>query len=100
MAGYQEHRDGVLRRLRLRLRLIEGQVRGVQRMIEDDTYCVDVLTQISEGDDVGVEDPLQPALREAQILLHLGECDPDDRGVHELGGSEHGKRPPAPRIDG
>ena len=30
-----------------RLRRIEGQVRGVQRMVDEDTYCVDVLTQIS-----------------------------------------------------
>lgn len=30
-----------------RLRRIEGQVRGLQRMIDEDTYCIDVLTQIS-----------------------------------------------------
>ena len=30
-----------------RLRRIEGQIRGVQRMVEDDTYCLDVLTQLS-----------------------------------------------------
>ena len=30
-----------------RLRRIEGQVRGVHRMVEDDTYCIEVLTQIS-----------------------------------------------------
>jgi DNA-binding FrmR family transcriptional regulator len=30
-----------------RLRRIEGQIRGVERMIEEDTYCIDVLTQIS-----------------------------------------------------
>jgi DNA-binding FrmR family transcriptional regulator len=30
-----------------RLRRIEGQVRGLQRMIEEDTYCIDVLTQIA-----------------------------------------------------
>ncbi len=30
-----------------RLRRIEGQVRGVQRMVEDDAYCIDVLTQLS-----------------------------------------------------
>jgi DNA-binding FrmR family transcriptional regulator len=30
-----------------RLRRIEGQVRGVHRMVEEDTYCIDVLTQIS-----------------------------------------------------
>lgn len=33
--------------LQKRLRKIEGQVRGVQRMVEEDRYCVDVLTQIS-----------------------------------------------------
>ncbi|HEV7720639.1 MAG TPA: metal-sensitive transcriptional regulator [Iamia sp.] len=30
-----------------RLKRIEGQVRGLQRMVDDDTYCIDVLTQIS-----------------------------------------------------
>ena len=30
-----------------RLRRIEGQVRGIERMVEDDRYCIDVLTQIS-----------------------------------------------------
>ncbi len=30
-----------------RLRRIEGQVRGLQRMIDDDTYCIDVLTQLA-----------------------------------------------------
>ena len=30
-----------------RLRRIEGQVRGLQRMVEDDTYCIDILTQVS-----------------------------------------------------
>ncbi len=32
---------------RARLRRIEGQVRGVARMVEDDTYCIDVITQIA-----------------------------------------------------
>lgn len=43
MAGYSIARDDYLRRLRR----IEGQVRGLQRMIDEDTYCIDVLTQIS-----------------------------------------------------
>jgi DNA-binding FrmR family transcriptional regulator len=30
-----------------RLRRVEGQVRGLQRMVEQDTYCIDILTQIS-----------------------------------------------------
>ena len=41
--GYLETKDAYLNRLRR----IEGQVRGLQRMIEEDTYCIDVLTQIS-----------------------------------------------------
>jgi DNA-binding FrmR family transcriptional regulator len=33
--------------LHARLRRIEGQIRGLQRMVDEDTYCIDVLTQIS-----------------------------------------------------
>jgi DNA-binding FrmR family transcriptional regulator len=41
--GYIEHKDAQLKRLRR----IEGQVRGLQRMVESDTYCIDILTQVS-----------------------------------------------------
>ena len=41
--GYTATKD----QLQTRLRRIEGQVRGVQGMVEDDRYCIDVLTQIS-----------------------------------------------------
>ena len=40
-------REGDKEKLKNRLKRIEGQVRGVQRMIEEEAYCVDVLTQIS-----------------------------------------------------
>jgi CsoR family transcriptional regulator, copper-sensing transcriptional repressor len=40
---YASDRDELLSRLRK----IEGQIRGIQRMVEGDTYCVDILTQIS-----------------------------------------------------
>ena len=43
MRGYTMDKDDYLKRLRR----IEGQVRGIQRMVEDDTYCIDVLTQLS-----------------------------------------------------
>jgi DNA-binding FrmR family transcriptional regulator len=43
MVGYIDNKDAVLKRL---LR-IEGQVRGLQRMVETETYCIDVLTQVS-----------------------------------------------------
>ncbi len=41
--GYADTKDAQLKRLRR----IEGQVRGLQRMIESDEYCIDVLTQVS-----------------------------------------------------
>jgi len=41
--GYSEDKAKVL----ARLRRIEGQVRGLQRMVDEDTYCIDVLTQVS-----------------------------------------------------
>jgi DNA-binding FrmR family transcriptional regulator len=43
MVGYSDHKDDVLKRLRR----VEGQVRGLQRMVGEDAYCIDVLTQIS-----------------------------------------------------
>jgi len=43
LAGYTHAKDAHLRRLRK----IEGQIRGLQRMVEDDQYCIDVLTQVS-----------------------------------------------------
>lgn len=43
MVGYVEDKDALL----TRLRRVEGQVRGLQRMVATDTYCVDVLTQVA-----------------------------------------------------
>ena len=40
--GYTASKD----QLKSRLRRVEGQVRGVERMVEDDRYCIDILTQI------------------------------------------------------
>lgn len=51
-----------------RLRRIEGQVRGVEAMVADDRYCIDVLTQISA---------VTKALQSVSLLLldeHLGHC--------------------------
>ena len=43
MTGYGARKDDHL----MRLRRIEGQVRGLQRMVDVDKYCIDVLTQVS-----------------------------------------------------
>jgi CsoR family transcriptional regulator, copper-sensing transcriptional repressor len=43
MPGYVQDKDAI----RKRLRRIEGQVRGIERMVDDDAYCIDVLTQVS-----------------------------------------------------
>src|ERR1700753_761811 len=42
-AGYSENKQALVNRLHR----IEGQVRGIERMVEDDRYCIDLLTQIS-----------------------------------------------------
>ena len=41
--GYSPQRDAHVKRLRR----IEGQIRGLQRMVEEDVYCIDILTQVS-----------------------------------------------------
>jgi CsoR family transcriptional regulator, copper-sensing transcriptional repressor len=64
MNGYADHKDDHLRRLRR----IEGQVRGIARMIEDDKYCIDVLTQVSAA---------THALQNVALGLleeHMGSC--------------------------
>jgi DNA-binding FrmR family transcriptional regulator len=62
--GYSDDKETVLKRLRR----IEGQVRGLQRMVEDDRYCIDILEQISAS---------TRALQAVALLLlddHLGHC--------------------------
>lgn len=64
MAGYATDKDDVLRRLRR----VEGQVRGLQRLVEEDTYCIDVLTQVSAA---------TKALQSVALVLmedHLRHC--------------------------
>ena len=43
MAGYEMNKQELL----ARLRRVEGQIRGIAQMVEDDRYCIDVLTQVS-----------------------------------------------------
>lgn len=70
MYGYRDHKPDLL----ARLRKVEGQVRGVQRMVESDTYCIDILTQIAAA---------ESALKKVALLLledHLGHCVADAAG--------------------
>jgi CsoR family transcriptional regulator, copper-sensing transcriptional repressor len=62
--GYTEDKDAYLKRLRR----IEGQVRGLQRMVDEDVYCIDVLTQVS-----AVTRALQ-AVALGLLEDHLGHC--------------------------
>lgn len=43
MHGYTDNKDDYLKRLRR----VEGQVRGIAKMVDDDKYCIDILTQVS-----------------------------------------------------
>jgi DNA-binding FrmR family transcriptional regulator len=62
--GYQTDKADVL----ARLRRVEGQVRGIARMVDEDTYCIDVLTQVSAA---------TRALESVALLLlhdHVSHC--------------------------
>ncbi|MCF8539564.1 MAG: metal-sensitive transcriptional regulator [Candidatus Nanopelagicales bacterium] len=62
--GYTADKEAVLKRLKR----IEGQVRGIERMVEEDTYCIDVLTQVSAA---------TKALQSVALVLvgdHLNHC--------------------------
>jgi len=62
--GYTQDKENYLKRLRR----IEGQIRGLQKMVEDDKYCIDILTQVSAA---------TRALQSVALGLledHLGHC--------------------------
>jgi len=62
--GYISHKDAYLKRLRR----IEGQARGLQRMVEEEQYCIDILTQVSA---------MTKALQSVSLALldeHLHHC--------------------------
>ena len=64
MASYLQHKDTI----QARLRRIEGQVRGLQKMIDEEKYCVDVLTQVSS---------VTAALQKVGVIIledHINGC--------------------------
>lgn len=80
--GYTATKD----QLKDRLARIEGQVRGIARMVEEDRYCIDVLTQISAIQaalDRVALGLLDDHARHCLVGGHGGPTDPDDQ-VHEL----------------
>ena len=78
--GYTANKEAVLKRLRR----IEGQVRGVEKMVEEDRYCIDVLTQIN-------------AVRAALDKVALGLLDGNVR--HCLVGGHGGPTDPGEQAD-
>ena len=94
MHGYADNKQDHLRRLRR----IEGQVRGLQRMVEEDEYCIDILTQVSAA---------TKALQSVALALldeHLAHCVVDAaargrrRGRGQGQGSLRRDRPPRPLL--
>ena len=83
--GYTATKD----QLQARLSRIEGQVRGVARMVEEDRYCIDVLTQISAiraALDKGALGLLDDHARHCLVGGHGGPTEPDEQ-VDELMGA-------------
>ena len=81
MPGYSEHKQDV----RARLSRIEGQVRGIERMVDEDRYCIDILTQVNA---------VKAAIDKVALILledHVEHCVADavkagegEEKVHEL----------------
>ncbi|XNY99869.1 metal-sensitive transcriptional regulator [Micrococcus luteus] len=85
--GYGEQKDAYLKRLRR----IEGQIRGLQRMVDEDIYCIDILTQVSAATKslqsvslALVQDHLRHCVAEAAVEAdHTGRAEIVDAKVAE-----------------
>ncbi|SJN25121.1 Repressor CsoR of the copZA operon [Micrococcus lylae] len=85
--GYGEQKHAYLKRLRR----IEGQIRGLQRMVDEDVYCIDILTQVSAATKslqsvslALVQDHLRHCVAEAAVQAdHTGRADIVDAKVAE-----------------
>ena len=95
MNGYSGNKDDHLKRLRR----IEGQVRGIAKMVEDDKYCIDVLTQVSAA---------TKALQSVALGLlddHMAHCLVDaaraggPRAGPQAQGGVRGHRPARPQLN-
>jgi CsoR family transcriptional regulator, copper-sensing transcriptional repressor len=78
MRGYYEDKDDIL----ARLRKVEGQVRGLQRLVTEDQYCIDILTQVSA---------VQSALRKVAVQLlddHITHCVADSIASGDASGNK------------
>jgi len=79
--GYADNRDRLLKRVNR----LEGQVRGVGRMIEDDRYCIDIVNQLSAVQAAARELSLQ--LLEGHVrhcVLDAAQTDDAEPKLHEL----------------
>ena len=79
MPGYTATKEDLLKRLRR----VEGQIRGLQRLVEEDTYCIDVLTQVSAA---------TRALQSVAVELlddHLRHCVADAVATDDRDAAEH-----------
>lgn len=76
--GYIENKDDLLKRLRR----VEGQVRGIARMVDEEQYCIDILTQVSAS---------TKALQNVALILlddHIAHCVVDAAAQGGTEGSE------------
>ena len=94
MAGYTGSKEDYLKRLRR----IEGQVRGVQRMVDGEEYCIDILTQVSA---------ITKALQAVSLGLledHVAHCvidaarESDEAATEKVREGVRSDRPPRPKL--
>jgi CsoR family transcriptional regulator, copper-sensing transcriptional repressor len=71
--GYTADKDALLKRLAR----VEGQVRGIARMVEDDRYCIDILTQIAAVQ--AAVEQVALGLVDGHVRHCMGAAEPDER---------------------
>jgi len=81
--GYSADKEAVLKRLRR----IEGQVRGVQKMVEEDRYCIDVVTQITAIDAALDKVALELLSEHTQHCVIGGDAAKQEERTEELMGA-------------
>ena len=74
MAGYSHEKDAVLKRLRR----IEGQVRGLERMVDEERYCVEILDQIAAARTALEQVGLKLLENHARHCVRKGHADVDE----------------------
>lgn len=82
--GYNTNKEAIQKRLKR----AEGQVRGIARMVEEDTYCIDILTQVNAAQAALDKIALELMRDHAKhCMMHITNADEQEKKADELVGA-------------